>query len=240
MNDDEFMMSSGDDVPSTIVCHFFEQLEHAENDEDVMMDVLDFSTSNRSAFDDSRHLIDDISGATEARSDHVSDEELCAMKDMVASMRRNPELLNQSPVMQRACLTSSSLRRFTLDKASPDETNDVKNEDLCAMKAMIASMRKDPRLLYKSPVMQKACLTITNNNTIAAGPSLISPHEDTPLSTRRPLGTKFDPTKIPSLPLPSVARSVSIDKNAVKAPSSPASMTEMDTKEVLPKRSRSV
>lgn len=274
IDDEEMMMSSGDDIPSTIVCHFYE-LEHAENDEDVMMDVLDldFSTSNRSALNDSRHFIDDISGATEARNDHVSDEELCAMKDMVASMRRNPELLNQSPVMQRACLTSSSsLHRLTSDKPSPDETTDVKNEDLCAMKDMIASMRKDPRLLYQSPVMQKACFTITN--TTASGPSLISPHVNTPTldqvnnlntSSRRPLGTKFDPTRIPSLPLaqgasidknvvkgplppatfsslplPSVARCASMDKKPEKAPSSQASVMKMDKKVQPPKRPRSV
>lgn len=269
-------MSSGDDVPSTIVCHFFE-LEHAENEEDVMMDVLDYheEESNRSTLNDIHHLIDDISGATEARNDRVSDEELCAMKDMVASMRRNPELLNQSPVMQRACLTSSSsLQRLTIDKASPDETTDVKNEDLCAMKDMIASMRKDPRLLYQSPVMQKACFTITN--TTASGSSLIPPHEITPTlnqentlnaSIRRPLGTKFDPTRIPSLPLssvarlsidknvgkgpltpatfsflplPSVARCVSMDKKSEKVPSSPASVMNMDKKVQSPKRPRSV
>lgn len=273
----EMMMSSGDNVPSTIVCHFFE-VEHLENEEDVMMDVLDYheQESNRSTLNDSHHFIDDRSGATDARNDRVSDEDLCAMKDMVASMRRNPELLNQSPVMQRACLTSSSLHRLKEDKASPVEPTDVKNEDLCAMKDMIASMRKDPRLLYQSPVMQKACFTVTNTTT-ALGPSLISPNENTPTLnqentlntlTRRPLGTKFDPTRIPSLPLRSTARAVSIDNNAAKgplppatfsslpcpsvaqcvsmdkkferAPSSPASVVKMDKKVQLPIRPRSV
>ncbi len=229
----ETMMSSGDNVPSTIVCHFFE-VEHVENDEDVMMDVLDYheQESNRSTLSNSHHFIDDISGATEANH-HVSNEDLCAMKDMVASMRRNPELLNQSPVMQRACLTSSTLHRLPMANASPKEPTDVKNEDLCAMKDMIASMRKDPRLLYQSPVMQKACFTVTN--TTASGPSLISPHENTPnqentlnTSTRRPLGgAKFDPTRIPSLPLRAAARAVSIDKNAAKGPLTPATFSSL-------------
>jgi len=247
------MMSSGDDVPSTIVCHFFDELGHAENDEDVMMDVLDFSTSIRSSLSDS-HLIDAISGATttEAQRDHVTDQELRAMKDMVASMRRNPELLKESPVMQRACLTSSSLRRDITDKASTDEANDVKNEDLCAMKDMIASMRKNPQLLYQSPVMQKACFTTANTATALTHDtlSLISPHEATPpsnASTRRPLGTKFDPSTFPSLPLPSVGRGLLIDKNGLKAPPSPAAVAappskmKIDTKVQLSKtRPRSI
>lgn len=182
------MMSSGsvDDVPSTIFCHFFD-LEHAEyyDEDDVMVDVLDFC-------------------------DHVTDEELRAMKDMVASMRRNPELLHQSTVMQRAsCLTSSSLRReteTTTDKASPGETDVVKNEDLCAMKDMVASMRKNPLLLYQSPVMQKACfISADTTRALTHGtPTLISSYDTaTPTlntSARRSLGTKFDPSTFPSLP----------------------------------------
>lgn len=239
-------MLSGDDVPSTIVCRFVEP-EHAENG-----DVLDFSLSLRSALNDSCHLIDDMSGANaaEVNSDHVTDQELCAMKDMVASMRRNPELLNQSPVMQKACLTSSSHLSHTIDRTSPGETDVVKNEDLCAMKDMIASMRKNPMLLYQSPIMQKACSTTTTTLTHDT-PSLISPHETTPptnTSSRRPLGTKFDPSTFPSLPLPSVARGVSIDKTAVKAPSSPSAvaapasaMMKVDTNVLLSKnRPRSI
>lgn len=197
-------MSSGsvDDVPSTIFCHFFE-LEHA----DVMMDVLDFSSTDiLSSLNDSHHLIDDMSDATEVKNDHVTDEELRAMKEMVASMRRNPELLHQSTVMQRAsCLTSSSLRCDKTDKASPGEADVVKNEDLCAMKDMVASMRKNPLLLYQSPIMQKASFISDNARALTHNaPSHISSPITTTLtlntSARRPLGTKFDPSSFPSLP----------------------------------------
>ena len=153
-------------------------------------------------------FIEDMSHATEVRSDHVTGEDLRAMKEMVASMRRNPDLLHQSPIMRRAsCLSTASPRRHTTDKASPDETDVVKDEDLCAMKDMIASMRKNPILLYQSPVMQKACFLTTANTTRALthdAPSLISSLDTTtstlPTSARRPLGTKFDPSKLPSLP----------------------------------------
>ena len=242
------MMPSGDDVPTTIVCRF-DETENAENEDDVMMDALDFSISLRLSLNDSCHLVDDMSGsiATGIKSDHVTDQELCAMKDMVASMRRNPELLNQSPVMQKACFTSSSHRRHTIERTSPGETDAVKNEDLCAMKDMIASMRKNPMLLYQSPIMQKACSTTNNTSAVSHGtPSLISPHETTPptnTSSRRPLGTKFDPSTFPTLPLPS-ARGVSINKTAVKAPSSPtavaapASAMKLDTNNALLTKTR--
>lgn len=196
--------ASCDDVPSTIVCHFF-SLEHKDYDEDVM----NFSSSSTSSLYDSRHLIEDnMSHATEVRGDHVTGEDLRAMKEMVASMRRNPDLLHQSPIMRRAsCLTATSPRRHTTDKAPPNETDVVKDEDLCAMKDMIASMRKNPILLYQSPVMQKACFLNTVNTTRALThdtPSLISSYDTTtstlPTSDRRPLGTKFDPSTLPSLP----------------------------------------
>jgi hypothetical protein len=292
------MMPSSDDIPSTIVCHFDELEERIEDDDDVMMDVLDISTSIRSSFSDN-HLMDlSRSGvtATGPKRDHVTNQDLCAMKDMVASMRRNPELLHQSPVMQRACLSSSCLatshrfspsrvpdetaarrnddyvvknedlcamkdmvasmrrnpellaqspvmqracltspslvtsHRFSPNLVVPDETAtrhcvsnddyDVKNEDLCAMKDMVASMRRNPELLHRSPVMQMACFTKTNTATAFTNdtPRLIFPNEITAADTfttshRRPLGTTFDPSTFPSLPL---ARGVSIGKNDVK------------------------
>ncbi len=297
------MMPSGDDVPTTIVCHFDEP-ERVEIDDDIMTDGLDVSMSLRSSLNDSYHPIDDRktagATATDAKNDHVTDQELCAMKDMVASMRRNPELLNLSPVMQKACLTSSPNRRHTIDRAPPTdqelcamkdmvasmrrnpellnlspvmqkacltssphprrtiedssppgETYVAKNEDLSAMKDMIASIRKNPLLLYQSPIMQKACATTTNTTTAVThgtSSSLISHHETTPPSSRRPLGTKFDPSTLPTLPLPT-ARGVSINnkKSAVKAPSSPtavsapSSVMKMDTNTQLSKiRPRSI
>ena len=201
-----YSASCGDDVPSTIVCHYFLSLEHEDYDEDVM----NFSSSSISSLNDSRHLIEDMSHATEVRSDHVTSEDLRAMKEMVASMRRNPDLLYQSPIMRRAsCLSTASPRRHTTDKASPGENDVVKDEDLCAMKDMIASMRQNPMLLYQSPVMQKACTCSTTANTTRAlthdAPSLISSFDTTsstlPASTRRSLGTNgFDPSTLPSLP----------------------------------------
>ena len=169
---------------------------------------MNYSSSSISSLYDSRHLTEDMSHATEVRSDHVTGEDLRAMKEMVSSMRRNPDLLHQSPVMQMAsCLSTTSPHRHTTDKASPDETDIVNDEDLCAMKDMIASMRKDPLLLYQSPVMQKACFLTTANTTWALtrdAPSLISSFDTTastlPTSARRPLGTKFDPSSLPSLP----------------------------------------
>lgn len=249
------MMPSGDDVPTTIVCHFDEP-ERVEIDDDIMTDGLDVSMSLRSSLNDSYHPIDDRktagATATDAKNDHVTDQELCAMKDMVASMRRNPELLNLSPVMQKACLTSSPHPRRTIEDSSPPgETYVAKNEDLSAMKDMIASIRKNPLLLYQSPIMQKACATTTNTTTAVThgtSSSLISHHETTPPSSRRPLGTKFDPSTLPTLPLPT-ARGVSINnkKSAVKAPSSPtavsapSSVMKMDTNTQLSKiRPRSI
>ena len=347
------MMPSGDDVPTTIVCHFDEP-ERVKIDDDIMTDGLDVSMSLRSSLNDSYHPIDDRktagATATDAKNDHVTDQELCAMKDMVASMRRNPELLNLSPVMQKACLTSSPNRRHTIDRAPPTdqelcamkdmvasmrrnpellnlspvmqkacltsspnrrhtidrappsdqelsamkdmvasmrrnpellnlspvmqkacltssphrritiedssppgETYVAKNEDLSAMKDMIASIRKNPLLLYQSPVMQKACATTRTTTTTAVThgtPSFIYPHETTPpsnTSTRRPLGSKFDPSTLPTLPLPT-SRGVSINKkSAVKAPSSPtavaapSSVMKMDTNTQLSKiRPRSI
>lgn len=253
------MMFSGNDIPSTIVCHF-DELERTENNDNY----LDISSSIRSSFSDN-HLMDIIrSGTTSTEPKSVADhnatnQDLLAMKDMIASMRRNPELLNLSPVMQRACLTTASYqcRVTSEDRISPslivlDETaahhcvgnnvdDDVKNEDLCAMKDMIASMRKNPHLLYQSPVMQKACLTTNNTTTTSTeftndASRHISPNETT-FDIRRPLGTKFDPSTFPTLPLPAVARGVSIDKNDVKVTASlspaavtaPSSAIKMDT-----------
>ena len=177
------MMPSGDDVPTTIVCHFDEpEPERVEIDDDVMTDVLDVSMSLRSSLNDSYHLIDDRktagAAATDTKNDHVTDQDLCAMKDMVASMRRNPELLNLSPIMQKACLTSSSPnRRHTIDSAPPSD------QELCAMKDMVASMRRNPELLNLSPVMQKACLTSSPHrrrtiDSSAPGETYVAKNED--------------------------------------------------------------
>jgi hypothetical protein len=205
----------------------------------------------------------------------ITNQDLRNMKEMIASMRQNPELLNISPVMQRACLTSSSnsnhrqrQRRCTTDGIPPrlivpdkhdhhhnhhvdiTANNDavVKNEDLNAMKHMVASMRKNPLLLYQSPIMQRACLTATTtnsvDNTTAALTTTtnndISPKPISPVELpaawnnsnvgrrRRPLGgTRYDPSTFPSLPLPSVPMSRrgvqhSIVDNDVKVPSAVA------------------
>ncbi|KAL7439366.1 hypothetical protein ACHAXM_009618 [Skeletonema potamos] len=295
-----------DDIPSTIFCHFDELEECTEHDDDITIDVdvLDISTSTRSSFSDDDHLIELPRSGTTATSDHVTNQDLRAMKDMIASMRRNPELLNQSPVVQGACLSRSSLftsdrfsaslipdenaarhcvinddydvknedlramkdmiasmrrnpellnqspvmqgaclaRRcsfFTSDRSSPslipDETAarhcvitddyDVKNEDLRAMKDMIASIRRNPELLNQSPVMQRACFTATNTATAFANKTtrLVSPNEISGnITTSHRCDIKFDPSKFPSLPfsrslshLPlanKLARGVSLDK----------------------------
>lgn len=232
-----------EDVPTTIVCHF-DELEQTENDD--MMD--DLCSSVRSSYTDNhRDLSRSSHAASNPKGDLVTSKDLRAMKDMIASMRENPELLNISPVMQRACLTMSSFpdrqqrRRVTTDGIAPSlivPDDNVKNEDLCAMKDMIASMRKNPMLLYQSPIMQRACYVSTANSanntapTSAAttndtSPRLISPHETTAAGVtthvrRRPLGTKFDPSTFPSLPLPSVPRGESIDKKKAPAATRPS------------------
>lgn len=114
--------------------------------------------------------------------------------------------------------------------ANNDNDAAVKNEDLNAMKHMVASMRKNPLLLYQSPIMQRACLTTTTttntsvDNTTAALTTAttnndISPKPISPVELpaawnnsssnvgrrRRPLGgTRYDPSTFPSLPLSSV------------------------------------
>lgn len=246
------------DIPTTIFC----RLDEVEQSEDFTMD--DLCSSVRSSISDCCHFdncnttldLSRKSSTTTSPYDNraVTNQDLRNMKNMVASMRQNPELLNISPVMQRACLTPSSnskhrqrQRRCTTDGIPPrlivpdrhdhhhvdidNNNNDaaaaVKNEDLNAMKHMVASMRKNPLLLYQSPIMQRACLTTTTSvdNTTAALTTTtnndISPKPISPVDAawnnssssssnnvgrrRRPLGgTRYDPSTFPSLPLSSV------------------------------------
>jgi hypothetical protein len=233
------------DIPTTIFC----RLDEVEQSEDFTMD--DLCSSVRSSISDCNHLDLSRKSSTNTTTSSpydnrvVTNQDLRNMKDMVASMRQNPELLNISPVMQRACLTSNSnhrqrqrQRRCTTDGIPPrlivpdrhgNEDDAVKNEDLNAMKHMVASMRKNPLLLYQSPIMQRACLTTTNTTTSVDNTAAltttnndISPKPISPVELpaawsnsstnvgrrRRPLGgTRYDPSTFPSLPLPSVPMS---------------------------------
>ena len=215
------MITPSDDVPSTIICHFSDELEQIENDDDIMMDVIETSASlNRSssfdAYDTSDSKSANINIDIGSDDNHVTEQDLCAMKDMVASMRKNPELLNISPVMQKACLISSSQHRVSSNTSPPSlvGSDNVKNEDLSAMKEMIASMRKNPELLYKSSVMQKACFdTASHTGDVSRFNSPFEDQAKTVKTKRRPLGTKLDPSRIPSLPFSSIPRSVSIGDN---------------------------
>ena len=157
------------DIPTTIFC----RLDEVEQSEDFTMD--DLCSSVRSSVSDCCHFdncnnnldLSRKSSTTTSPYDNnrvVTNQDLRNMKNMVASMRQNPELLNISPVMQRACLTSSSIssqrqRRCTTDGIPPrlivpdrhdhhnhhvdiaanDNDAVVKNEDLNAMKHMVAS-----------------------------------------------------------------------------------------------------
>lgn len=245
------------DIPTTIFC----RLDEVEQSEDFGMD--DLCSSIRSSISDYNNNLDlsRKSSTTTSPYDNrvVTNQDLRNMKDMIASMRQNPELLNISPVMQRACLTSSNhrqrqRRRCTTDGIPPSlhhhhhqhvGNNDdaVKNEDLNAMKHMVASMRKNPLLLYQSPIMQRACLTTTTtttsvdntaapttDNTNDISPKPISPVELPAWNSsssnvgrrRRPLGgRRYDQSTFPDLPLSSVpTRGVhSIVDHELKVPS---------------------
>ena len=124
-------------------------------------------------------------------------------------------------------------------------SDNVKNEDLSAMKDMVASMRKNPELLYKSPVMRQACFdTASLTGDASRFNSPFEDRADVVKTKRRPLGTKLDTSRIPSLPFSSIPRNVSIGDNKTNveaAASEQLSTIKMDTHVVLSRvRPRSI